>query len=112
MDHMIQIPRAGAPDEPVLEGWTVLAHRPICRSQSLVDNTNHATASLSEPEMRAALDISTAGGPGDRVMDRRDPSNDARRDQVPTGADAIDTMPVPRPQRSRCSDRSAEVGHS
>jgi F420-dependent oxidoreductase-like protein len=25
MDHMIQIPRIGAPDEPVLEGWTVLA---------------------------------------------------------------------------------------
>jgi F420-dependent oxidoreductase-like protein len=25
LDHMIQIPRAGAPDEPVLEGWTVLA---------------------------------------------------------------------------------------
>ena len=25
MDHMIQIPRVGTPDEPVLEGWTVLA---------------------------------------------------------------------------------------
>jgi F420-dependent oxidoreductase-like protein len=25
MDHMIQIPRVGASDEPVLEGWTVLA---------------------------------------------------------------------------------------
>jgi F420-dependent oxidoreductase-like protein len=25
MDHMIQIPRIGAPNEPVLEGWTVLA---------------------------------------------------------------------------------------
>jgi alkanesulfonate monooxygenase SsuD/methylene tetrahydromethanopterin reductase-like flavin-dependent oxidoreductase (luciferase family) len=25
MDHMIQISRVGAPDEPVLEGWTVLA---------------------------------------------------------------------------------------
>jgi len=25
MDHMIQIPRVGAPDDPVLEGWTVLA---------------------------------------------------------------------------------------
>src|SRR5258708_8249444 len=25
IDHMIQIPRVGAPDEPVLEGWTVLA---------------------------------------------------------------------------------------
>jgi alkanesulfonate monooxygenase SsuD/methylene tetrahydromethanopterin reductase-like flavin-dependent oxidoreductase (luciferase family) len=25
MDHMIQIPRVGPPDEPVLEGWTVLA---------------------------------------------------------------------------------------
>lgn len=25
MDHMIQIPRVGAPDEPVLEGWGVLA---------------------------------------------------------------------------------------
>ena len=25
MDHMIQIPRVGAPDEPFLEGWTVLA---------------------------------------------------------------------------------------
>jgi F420-dependent oxidoreductase-like protein len=25
MDHMIQIPRVGAPEEPVLEGWTVLA---------------------------------------------------------------------------------------
>jgi len=25
MDHMIQIPRVGAPDEPVLEGWTVLS---------------------------------------------------------------------------------------
>ncbi len=25
LDHMIQIPRIGAPDEPVLEGWTVLA---------------------------------------------------------------------------------------
>ena len=25
MDHVIQIPRVGAPDEPVLEGWTVLA---------------------------------------------------------------------------------------
>jgi len=25
MDHMIQIPRVGAPDESVLEGWTVLA---------------------------------------------------------------------------------------
>jgi hypothetical protein len=25
MDHMIQIPRVGAPDEPILEGWTVLA---------------------------------------------------------------------------------------
>src|SRR5215469_14368791 len=25
MDHMIQIPRIGAPDEPVLEGWAVLA---------------------------------------------------------------------------------------
>ena len=25
LDHMIQIPRASAPDEPVLEGWTVLA---------------------------------------------------------------------------------------
>ena len=25
MDHMIQIPRVGAPDEPVLEGWAVLA---------------------------------------------------------------------------------------
>jgi alkanesulfonate monooxygenase SsuD/methylene tetrahydromethanopterin reductase-like flavin-dependent oxidoreductase (luciferase family) len=25
MDHMIQIPRVHAPDEPVLEGWTVLA---------------------------------------------------------------------------------------
>jgi len=25
MDHTIQIPRVGAPDEPVLEGWTVLA---------------------------------------------------------------------------------------
>jgi hypothetical protein len=24
LDHMIQIPRVGAPDEPVLEGWTVL----------------------------------------------------------------------------------------
>jgi alkanesulfonate monooxygenase SsuD/methylene tetrahydromethanopterin reductase-like flavin-dependent oxidoreductase (luciferase family) len=24
MDHMIQIPRIGAPDEPVLEAWTVL----------------------------------------------------------------------------------------
>jgi F420-dependent oxidoreductase-like protein len=25
LDHMVQIPRVGAPDEPVLEGWTVLA---------------------------------------------------------------------------------------
>jgi F420-dependent oxidoreductase-like protein len=25
MDHMIQIPRAGAPEDPVLEGWAVLA---------------------------------------------------------------------------------------
>jgi len=25
LDHMIQIPRVGAPDEPFLEGWTVLA---------------------------------------------------------------------------------------
>lgn len=25
LDHMIQIPRVGPPDEPVLEGWTVLA---------------------------------------------------------------------------------------
>ena len=25
MDHMIQIPRVGAPDDPVLEGWAVLA---------------------------------------------------------------------------------------
>jgi F420-dependent oxidoreductase-like protein len=25
LDHMIQIPRVGAPDEPVLEGWTALA---------------------------------------------------------------------------------------
>jgi Luciferase-like monooxygenase len=25
MDHMIQIPGVGAPDEPILEGWTVLA---------------------------------------------------------------------------------------
>jgi F420-dependent oxidoreductase-like protein len=25
MDHMIQIPRVGAPEEPVLEGWTVLS---------------------------------------------------------------------------------------
>jgi len=25
MDHMIQIPTVGAPDQPVLEGWTVLA---------------------------------------------------------------------------------------
>jgi alkanesulfonate monooxygenase SsuD/methylene tetrahydromethanopterin reductase-like flavin-dependent oxidoreductase (luciferase family) len=25
MDHMIQIPRVGAPEEPVLEGWAVLA---------------------------------------------------------------------------------------
>ena len=25
MDHMIQIPRVGVPDEPVLEGWTVVA---------------------------------------------------------------------------------------
>jgi len=25
MDHMIQIPRVGPPDEPILEGWTVLA---------------------------------------------------------------------------------------
>ena len=25
MDHMIQIPRVGAPDQPVLEGWAVLA---------------------------------------------------------------------------------------
>jgi len=25
LDHMIQIPRVGLPDEPVLEGWTVLA---------------------------------------------------------------------------------------
>jgi F420-dependent oxidoreductase-like protein len=25
MDHMIQIPRVGAPDEPVMEGWTVLS---------------------------------------------------------------------------------------
>ena len=25
LDHMIQIPRVCAPDEPVLEGWTVLA---------------------------------------------------------------------------------------
>jgi F420-dependent oxidoreductase-like protein len=25
LDHMIQIPRMGAPDEPFLEGWTVLA---------------------------------------------------------------------------------------
>jgi hypothetical protein len=25
MDHMIQIPRVGTPDEAVLEGWTVLA---------------------------------------------------------------------------------------
>jgi F420-dependent oxidoreductase-like protein len=25
MDHMIQIPNVGPPDEPVLEGWTVLA---------------------------------------------------------------------------------------
>src|SRR5437899_6108220 len=25
LDHMIQIPRVGAPDEPFLEGWAVLA---------------------------------------------------------------------------------------
>jgi alkanesulfonate monooxygenase SsuD/methylene tetrahydromethanopterin reductase-like flavin-dependent oxidoreductase (luciferase family) len=25
MDHMIQIPGVGGPDEPLLEGWTVLA---------------------------------------------------------------------------------------
>jgi alkanesulfonate monooxygenase SsuD/methylene tetrahydromethanopterin reductase-like flavin-dependent oxidoreductase (luciferase family) len=25
MDHMIQIPNVAAPDEPLLEGWTVLA---------------------------------------------------------------------------------------
>ena len=25
LDHVIQIPRVGAPDEPVMEGWTVLA---------------------------------------------------------------------------------------
>ena len=25
LDHMIQIPRVGAPGEPFLEGWTVLA---------------------------------------------------------------------------------------
>ena len=28
MDHTIQIPRVGAPDEPVLEGWAVLAGWP------------------------------------------------------------------------------------
>ncbi len=25
MDHMIQIPRVGPPDEPIMEGWAVLA---------------------------------------------------------------------------------------
>lgn len=25
MDHLIQIPNVGAPDEPFMEGWTVLA---------------------------------------------------------------------------------------
>ena len=25
MDHMIQIPRVGTPEEPALEGWTALA---------------------------------------------------------------------------------------
>src|SRR5260370_13824343 len=25
LDHMIQIPRVGAPDEPVIEGWTALS---------------------------------------------------------------------------------------
>src|SRR5437879_7742936 len=25
LDHMIQIPRVGAPDQPLLEGWPVLA---------------------------------------------------------------------------------------
>ena len=25
LDHMIQIPRVGAPDEPFLKGWTVLS---------------------------------------------------------------------------------------
>jgi len=33
MDHMIQILRVGAPDEPLLEGWTVLATLPAVTSR-------------------------------------------------------------------------------
>jgi hypothetical protein len=29
LDHMIQIPRVGTPDEPFLEGWTVLSALPL-----------------------------------------------------------------------------------
>ena len=37
LDHMIQIPRGGAPDEPVLEGWTVLAGWPPSPAASAFD---------------------------------------------------------------------------
>jgi hypothetical protein len=35
LDHMIQIPRVGAPEEPFLEGWTVLAGLALSRAASV-----------------------------------------------------------------------------
>lgn len=64
MDHLIQIPGVGAPDEPFMEGWTVLAALAAVTSQvrlaTLVSSVAYRNPALLA-KMAAGVDIISGG---------------------------------------------------
>lgn len=64
MDHLIQIPGVGAPDEPFMEGWTVLAALAAVtgklRLATLVSSVTYRNPALLA-KMAATVDIISAG---------------------------------------------------
>jgi alkanesulfonate monooxygenase SsuD/methylene tetrahydromethanopterin reductase-like flavin-dependent oxidoreductase (luciferase family) len=65
MDHMIQIPRVGAPEEPVLEGWTVPAGLAVAISRIRLA-TLCTAAGYRNPahlaKIAASVDLISRGG--------------------------------------------------
>ena len=64
MDHLIQIPRVGAPDEPFMEGWTVLSALAAVTNEirlaTLVSSVGYRHPALLA-KMAATVDIISGG---------------------------------------------------
>jgi alkanesulfonate monooxygenase SsuD/methylene tetrahydromethanopterin reductase-like flavin-dependent oxidoreductase (luciferase family) len=82
MDHMIQIPRVGAPDEPVLERWAVLAALAAVTSRIRLATLCTALGNRHPSQLAniaASIDLISRGRPtfgiGAGFFSRRNTSN-------------------------------------